>query len=267
VGLEGFRRQWIKALGDEFVRSTRFDPRHDAETEQRLRDHLPEVIEALTQGGSFSLTLEAGSLVHGVTVTDQLLAHAGHGFIVRLCAEIQEVTASGRLTAILLAHEAARIPGLQRMLRQQNAVPVRGLDAGAAALGLRASWPDRFDQSAAPAVAYHTQRGAAEAPAAPARRAEPSASPTHVLLGEQAHPLQRERLFIDLDEQTGRLRVGGASGLASLRLNGEGVVLEVQRGPVQVNGAEVEGKLPVGLGAQITVGGCSETIKLIALAR
>ncbi|MHC4415627.1 MAG: hypothetical protein ACYS0G_10115 [Planctomycetota bacterium] len=267
VGLHDFRRQWIKAVGDEFVRSTRFDPRHDADTEQRLHDRLPEVLDALATSGSFSLSLEAGSLFHRVTVTDQLLAHSGHGFIVRLCSDIQEVVASGRLTAILLAHEAAQVPGLERMLRQQVAAPVRELDAGAAALGLLSSWPDRFDQSSAPAVAYHTRRDTTETPAVAAWREETPARPTHLLLQERAHALGRERLFIDLDQQTGRLRVGGASGMACLRLNGRGVVLEVRRGPVRVNGEEVEGELPVGLGAQITVGGCSETIKLIALTR
>ena len=37
VSLEALRRQWIKALGEEFVRTTRFDPRHDAATEDTIQ--------------------------------------------------------------------------------------------------------------------------------------------------------------------------------------------------------------------------------------
>ena len=212
------------------------------------------------------MSMESGSLVHGVTVTEPMLAHAGHGLVARLCAEIHEMVTAGRLDAILLAHEAAHVPGLQRMLRQRIAVPVRGLEAGAAALGLLASWPDRFDQSAAPAVGYHTKRSGS--PDAPDREVEQSPTlPTHLLLREQAHPLGREPLFFDLEPGTGTLTLGGRSGLACVRRNGKHVVLEVTRGRVQVNGADVEGALPVGLGARITVSGSSETITLIALAR
>lgn len=167
VGLHAFRRRWIKALGDEFVRSTRFDPLHDAVTEQRLHDRLPELLDTLARDGSCPLPLQAGALVHSVTLTDQLLAHSGHDLIFRLCADIGALLASFHLTAILLAHDAAQIPGLQNMLQQQVAVPVRGLDAGAAALGLVKLWPHRYDQGAAPAVAYHTRRHAEQASAPP----------------------------------------------------------------------------------------------------
>jgi hypothetical protein len=246
VGLHAFRRQWIKAIGGEFVRTTRFDPLHDAATEQELHDRLPELLDALSQDASMPLELHAGSLAHRVTVTEALVAQA-----------------------ILLAHEAHRVPGLARLLRRQTTVPVHALEAGAAAMGLCRLWPKRYEQPEAEGVAYHTWRHADEPGASPV---PPSAAgvtrhATHALIGDRAHALSAEPLFIGGDERTGRLTVGGASGVASLRRDDGGVALEVhEEGRVQVDGADARGTSPVAAGAEIAVVGCSETVKVIALA-
>jgi hypothetical protein len=269
VGLHAFRRQWIKAIGGEFVRTTRFDPLHDAATEQELHDRLPELLDALSQDASMPLELHAGSLAHRVTVTEALVAQAGHSLIFALSADIQALVSSAGVSAILLAHEAHRVPGLARLLRRQTTVPVHALEAGAAAMGLCRLWPKRYEQPEAEGVAYHTWRHADEPGASPV---PPSAAgvtrhATHALIGDRAHALSAEPLFIGGDERTGRLTVGGASGVASLRRDDGGVALEVhEEGRVQVDGADARGTSPVAAGAEIAVVGCSETVKVIALA-
>ncbi len=249
VGLHAFRRQWVKAIGEEFVRHTRFDPLHDADTEQQLHDGLADTLEVLAAEGSAAISLRTGAQVHRVTVTEQLLAHAGHGLVFRLVGDVQAAAAGAPIASIVLAHQAARIPGLLRALRQQIAAPIQSMEAGAAALGLVSLWPDRFDQSAAPAVAYHiaralrTERGEAIALPAPAAESEPVAAPTHLLAGDEAHPLRTQPLFVGVDAQTGGLLVGGSFGAASLRCNGEGVLLEVEPGAlVRVDGVDVSGR-------------------------
>jgi hypothetical protein len=39
----------MQAIADEFVRRTRFDPFHDADTEQALYDRLPTLLDELKQ--------------------------------------------------------------------------------------------------------------------------------------------------------------------------------------------------------------------------
>ena len=46
-GLEGLHKLWAQAAAAEFVRMTRFDPFHSAETEQELYRRLPAVLAAL----------------------------------------------------------------------------------------------------------------------------------------------------------------------------------------------------------------------------
>jgi hypothetical protein len=158
VGLDAFLRQWLKAIGGECVRTTRFDPRHDAPTEQRLNDAIPEILEAVASDGSHQLALEAGSLTHRVTVTEQLLEQAGHSLIFTLSKEVEAVASSSELSMIALSHVAMRVPGLHRLVQQQAAVPVVGLAAGAAATGLLGAWPDQFPMPDDEGVPYHTWR-------------------------------------------------------------------------------------------------------------
>lgn len=165
VGLRALRNQWLKSIGGEFVRTIRFDPLHDATTERQLHERLPALLDALAKNGSDEVTLESGSHVQRATVTEALLADAGHGLVFRLCRDIQAATGSRKLSAILLNDDASSVPGLRHALARQAGVPVRALSPGAAALGLARTWPDRFDRSPAPGVAYYCRRAATGAPA------------------------------------------------------------------------------------------------------
>jgi hypothetical protein len=158
VGRQTFRRQWLAAIGGELLRATRFDPLHDAHSEQALRDRLPEILDGLHRDGSAAVELPVGSLAHRVTVTDDLVARAGQALIFELCTGIEAVAGPDRIDAILLAHGAARVPGLARILRQRMPAPVHELVAGAAAIGLAKLWPERFDHPGDAGVAYHTWR-------------------------------------------------------------------------------------------------------------
>jgi hypothetical protein len=165
AGTEACRRLWMKALGAEFVRSTRFDPLHDGDTEQRLHDALPEMLAALATAGSMPMELSTGSHVHRVTVTDRLLADAARSVVFAVCDDIQELLSKSNATTIVVGHDAARVPGLAAVIRQRFAVTVRVLDPGAAALGLLRAWPDAFEPAGAPGVAHHVARRGVDRPA------------------------------------------------------------------------------------------------------
>lgn len=264
IGLHLMQQQWIKAVSGEFVRHTRFDPLHNAMTEQQLLSSLTQTLDLLAESDSCSVELKAGSLSHRVTVTEQLLAHAGHAQIFRLASEIQAVGATRPFASIVLTDDAARVPGLHRTITQQQAVPVHTLGPGAAAIGLARLWPDEFDQTDEDAVGYHTRRacggGVASCDLAT------YVQPTHALVGGEAHALADEPLFIECDMQAGRLRLGGKAGAACLRVTGREVILEIEAGrEIRVNGTTTEGALAVGLGAEISFPGCAQTMTLIVL--
>ncbi|MDZ7825975.1 MAG: hypothetical protein U5R48_08160 [Gammaproteobacteria bacterium] len=60
LGLAALRDAWINQIADVFIRETRFDPLHDAATEQRLFDRLDDWITALVDRPEVQVELETG---------------------------------------------------------------------------------------------------------------------------------------------------------------------------------------------------------------
>ncbi len=156
AGLDVYRRRWIRSIADAFVRGTRFDPLHDAVTEQQLHDDLPAILDAVAASGGHEVELASGSGTHRASISDRMLADAGHELTSRIGADIRTAVVANAVTAIRVEHEMSRVPGLMAMLGAQTAVPVSTLSPGAPALGLVRAWPDRFDVPAASDVAYYT---------------------------------------------------------------------------------------------------------------
>ncbi len=56
-GLLQLQDRLVEIIGSAFIRQTRFDPRRKANSEQRLYDHLPEVLRALANTGEYHLDM------------------------------------------------------------------------------------------------------------------------------------------------------------------------------------------------------------------
>ena len=63
-GLIALHDAWVRAIAEAFVRDSRFDPLHTAETEQALQDRLPEWLAAASSGGKVALELEYRGVTH-----------------------------------------------------------------------------------------------------------------------------------------------------------------------------------------------------------
>ncbi|MBT8486911.1 MAG: hypothetical protein HKO59_07215 [Phycisphaerales bacterium] len=158
AGLLAFRRRWFTAIGGAFVRSTRFDPRHDAASEQRLDDRLAATVDAAVRDGRCELELAGPAGPQRTTIDAELLVSAGHDLAFRVAREVQTLVARREPAAIALNHEATRVPGLATSIKQHVPLPVTVLPPGAAATGLARMWPDAFEATAAGTTAHFTRR-------------------------------------------------------------------------------------------------------------
>jgi hypothetical protein len=71
-GLSKLYRRWVDAIAEEFVRSTRFDPLHQAATEQELYDRLPSILRQLYRDSDVYFEMTGGSKVYHATLTRDL---------------------------------------------------------------------------------------------------------------------------------------------------------------------------------------------------
>jgi hypothetical protein len=122
--------RWI---AESFIYATRFDPFHDARSEQALYDRLPQWLGELREAEQLELVLPHAGEEFGVTVERDRLVSVVGGFnraVVQLIA--QSRTADGGLV-VQLSERLADLPGLGRELARLDDARVVRLPTGHAA--------------------------------------------------------------------------------------------------------------------------------------
>ncbi|MEJ2099017.1 MAG: FHA domain-containing protein [Desulfobacterales bacterium] len=280
-GLINLYRRWVDAIGEEFVRSTRFDPLHQATTEQELYDRLPGVLNQLNQSPSVHFEMTGGSKIYHVTLTrDVLNKKAAPVFeeIRRRTGRLYERCAKDEPGLIfLLTDRVARLPGMQDMLAVIENGKIITLPPGAGAMGILKLSDHLFNQQAGSSAPFLT---ALPAPAvdsiadeAPARQKQKDRQrPTHILYRNLAYPITQNPLIIGLEpvvDKSGIQIRGQIAGVSrkhcTVRLQGNEIVLnDHSTYGTFVNEKPVKDKTILSLGQVIRVGTPGEELKLIA---
>jgi hypothetical protein len=267
-GLGGLTDAWARMLAAHFVLQARFDPRHDAATEQQLYDSLPEWQAAAESAPTAILTLGAGGRSYRIELEAAAWVRAAEPWYAPLIAAVREE----REGIVLLSGRLAGLPGLSAALRGAATVPVvalaldaigRSALAHADALCADDGAPVFVTSLAARTAAAATGLGSTAAVAAPAAADTAAQSPTHLLW--------RERAF-RLGEAPWRLG-GGAPQFARDADDADCLVLErkgqrvlhVPTGrALWLNGRPVYGEVPLAAGDRLRLEEAGEEYLLIA---
>ncbi|MBB3047500.1 hypothetical protein FHR99_001766 [Litorivivens lipolytica] len=118
-GLNWCIEQCVRQISEQFLQETRFDPLHEAASEQRLFDQLPRWWQALQQSSRVTLELPAGLRQHRIEWRREQVEVALDGLYRELQKAVRD--ASG---AVLLSHRLAALPGLTDTLRACGEVHV-----------------------------------------------------------------------------------------------------------------------------------------------
>ncbi len=279
-GLSALFRRWVDAIAEEFVRHTRFDPLHQATTEQELYDRLPGILTQLNQKPSVHFEMTGGSKVYHITLTTELFSEVAapifdkiRSLIDRFCDRYGKHAPA---SVLLITDRLARIPGIHNVLTGSHHRNVITLPAGAGALG--ALWfldalRDQRHESSAPFLITrplpHEQQISVEAPRQPAERQQ---RPTHILYRDIAYPIAQKPLPIGLEAPPDgygikiRGQIAGVSRKhCSVQRSGNTVVLnDHSTYGTYVNEKPVAGKKNLELGEVIRVGTPGENLRLIA---
>ncbi len=116
TGLFTLWDRWANIIADQFIQTSRFDPMHEAHSEQALFNQLPEWIRNLRglRGNSFELDL--GAINHKVSISsDQLLA-ACTQIYPQIVQAIRAEVPPGEAATLLLSHRFTGFPGLMDSL-------------------------------------------------------------------------------------------------------------------------------------------------------
>lgn len=244
-GLAAVQDRCAAVCAQAFVSQSRFDPLHNANTEQLLYNALPEWLDALSRSSNAVLELASGGKRHRATVDRADLVEALGSRFKELSAIVQPVLQQ-QPTTVLLSARAAQIPGLAALF--PGAVLLDALSVAQGAL-MHAS----EIESDASELAWVTRlpRRAVSGPVHPVRAGRAS----HVLIGAQAHPLPPSAQPLALSSW-----LPGAPGLVAAVE--DGIRLEsVGGGGVRVNGQVAKDSQKLYLGDRIAAAG--QEVRLI----
>jgi hypothetical protein len=199
VGVVALHNALAARIAAEFVAATRFDPLHQAATEQRLHGSLPDWLAQLHDAETVEVALGFGAATHTVVLQRGQLADAVAPLVDELLRRLHAARPAGAALQLCIGPRVAAIPGLVARLGTLRDCVLVQLPAGAAALGAlrHAAHIVRPDESIALVhrLPLTTSPGAHDGVTAADDAAVPAeAVPTHVLFRGRAWPVTAQPL-------------------------------------------------------------------------
>lgn len=279
-GWGAFEEAWAGAVAGQFVRETRFDPRHGGASEQALHDALPGWLGELCLRQSFPASLGAGGLEHRVELTRAGLVAAASDLYRGLADQVRLLKRPGEPATVLLSHRAAQLPGLADRIREIRGAIVVELHVAAAVSGALQN-RDRLRNpgetlpfvTRLPSGLATAERHLSGPALVPPARLSGARRPTHVLFEGIAHAIGGRGLAVGMAppaEGRGLALHGDTTGISRHHCtlqasDGEAVVEDHSSGGTFVNGERVAGRAVLQVGDRLRLGSPGVVLLLIAL--
>lgn len=258
-GLLSLQDAWTNFIADEFIRQTRFDPKHNAEVEQYLYNQLDSWLAASHSQHELVIDLDHKGTLHQARIRPEGFAQRARPVYERIRKELDQLRTPD--TSIHILRSQLLLPGLTSVLGG-----IGGLD-DELLLDSFLQHGDRI-RSNPEQLQFVTRlplrQGSAQGSTAPAAR-----QPTHVLAGSRAVPLPLGKLVFGSSSGNDAARVLPLQGLAAgtalvLHRTRTQLLLELQGlDAVRVNDASAVTGTALQLGDRVDAGNGAALLQLI----
>jgi hypothetical protein len=134
-GLFALYDAWINAIAEVFVKQSRFDPLHTAETEQMLFNNLAGWLATAASRERVVLELQHGGLNHKAEIESLSLIGAAAPLYQLISSKLRALYRADETPAVQVTDRIVRLPGLAEMLRARVGGQLFTLEPGATARG------------------------------------------------------------------------------------------------------------------------------------
>ncbi len=277
-GLLELYQAWIEFISTAFVKRTRFDPRHDAATEQQLFDAIGGLVRDIAAGGSARAIVSRGADAFEVELSQDQFALAAHSLRRELLRLVHELRPAGAPVSLAFPSAALGIPGLRADLAQFVGCELLSLADGFAAAALSAvDFPERRAEQPSqllrrlPQLTHGSLADKLFGERLEVRKSG-AASPTHVLFDGRALALDADAMVIGRAPGEAR-SITLADGLAGVsrrhctfvRDGSEVVLLDHSSFGTFVNGERVAERVRLYAGDRVRLGEPGVELALIAV--
>ena len=274
-GVLDIQQTLMQFIAETFIRKTRFDPLHDANTEQRLVDRLPAWLGELREQEQITLSMQFGDRPLEIEIERAQLIAAVERHYVELLRLVQGARVAGMQIELRLSPRIAAFPGLLERFGTLRDCEISLLPRGAAAFGTL-QYESTISRPDSLALVYHLP--VARAAGGEASAAQPDATPaplrpTHLLFQGRAWRISEQPLVIgwSVDGGPRALMLPSASpGLSRshctvVRRNGSVMIEDHSTYGSYVNEERVAGRTALTVGDRLRLGSPGVTLELIQL--
>ncbi|MDA0978615.1 MAG: hypothetical protein O3B72_08660 [Proteobacteria bacterium] len=254
TGLFTFWDRWANIIANQFIQSTRFDPLHNASSEQQLFNQLPEWITALGDRNMHPFQLEVDGTGHSIAISNENLLKACAPLYPQIIQAIRAEIPTSETASLLLSHRFAGFPGLKNSLDLIENIDV--IDLGELkAIGSASLHRDEIVGNGS-GINHTVSLSAGAADEAPARRQ--ASIPSHLLWNHGAYPVG-DGIKLEVSESEGPHR--SSTPQITIYTRNNSMLADISEAAnVLVNGAPVTGSIELKIGDQLTVNGQQLTL-------
>lgn len=301
-GLIELYQVWLELVSSTMVKRTRFDPLHDAATEQHVFESMPALALQAADAGSVTASITRRADRFEIELTRDQFAQAAQPIYRAMLNLLHQLRPAGVPAAIAMPQLAAQLPGLREQLEQFVGCELVAIPDGFAAsatslLDLPAPPADENalvllrrvplvppaemanrPQDSSSSNAGEPSRTAGTHPAtifreALGRRRCSGPAPSHVLWEGRAYPLQPDSLVVGRESTTNPRRIALPDGLAGVSRRhctfvhegDEMVLLDHSSFGTFVNGERVQERVRIYAGDRVRLGEPGVELTLIAV--
>lgn len=276
-GWLALQQAWVRLLSDTFILRTRFDPLHQAATEQLLVDRLPEWLAAACVAPSVEAKIPFDGQEYGIEIDSQAFVAAATPVYDEFVRLVKAVRPAGMQVELQLTHRMAELPGLKERLKELRDCSLRVLPLGCAAMGALRHASSIARPADSRVLVYRLPRvqpadppvAVGDAPATP-----PGLRPTHLLFGNRAWAISAEPLTLgwSVAAPRGLQLPPSVPGLSRshctvARSNGAVIVRDHSTYGSFVNNERVHGEAILNVGDRLRLGTPGVTLDLIQLVQ
>jgi hypothetical protein len=201
TGLYTLLDRWAHIIAQQFIHANRFDPMHQAESEQVLYDQLGQWIEGRDDKSANTFELSLGSTTHSVSVSEEQLLTACTDVYPQIVQQIRARTAGNQQVQLCISHRFRGFPGLLDSLALLANCDVVVLEQHAVCKGILKHLADI--RSEGDALTYTTTLPSDENPLSVVPATPPETiHATHILHGNRAVPID-DAVKLDSDLSAG----------------------------------------------------------------
>lgn len=270
-GLYALNDAWLTTIAEAFVRQSRFDPLHTAETEQLLLNQLGTWLNAAGRGDTVPLSVSSGGVEHSAEIESLALINAAAPWYQQIANRLRALYRAGETPALQLTDRVARLPGLAELLKARVGGETFALEPGATARGALARCRRAANGDAVSLLRQLPWDQAAIELDIEPLDATQKGMPTHVLHGDVAWRLGDERLRIGTQPETGVRCIELDPEMPGIsrrhceigRENGQCVVEDHSRYGTFLNGHRIDGSTVLQVGDSLRVGSPGFEFRLI----